>query len=80
MSSIEFESNLSGEHVRRMTMQLGYADVPVADQAERKSDLESADESAIFTMLKPAFDLISMLAGAATALAIHFGLGCFLIF
>ena len=71
MSSIKFDPELSGEHVRNMTMQWDYGNVPAPRREKRREMPQGTGAAAILcALLSPVFNLLSMLAGAATALAI----------
>ena len=69
VSSIKFDSKVSGEEVRNMTMNWGYTSANVSRQPEVIiSDNESL--ATIARVLNPVFNVVSMIAGAATAIAI----------
>lgn len=68
MSSIKFDTAVSGEEVRNLTVQWGYN--PAVESRTLEQPETDLPASLVFRVLNPVFNFISMLAGAATALAI----------
>jgi hypothetical protein len=69
MSSINVDSEVSGDEVRNLTMSWGYAPIPTTSKPTDRSERRSQVNPVVAAVANFIGNALSMLAGAATTIA-----------